>query len=169
MSKVYKLCDCGFMNIFEEAGIAPRRCSECGRNILGKDTFPLEEYEKKQEEKKEEITESPETEGEKEQGIFKLVNAEKNIEIILPEHEDFILGREGVGKEYFGTTISRNHLYVTPTGRLGIRVTDKESLNGTKVNGELLSKGITKIVVPGNTITLDANETGVTLTLQLIE
>ena len=80
-----------------------------------------------------------------------------------------MLGREGLGSCYFGTTISRKHLYVTPTGRLGIRVTDKDSLNGTKVNDEVLSKGITKIVVPGNTITLDTNETGITLTLQRVE
>lgn len=170
MSKVYKLCDCGFMNIFEESDVAPRRCSKCQRNILQKDTFSLDEYEKNQAQKEEEEAKSSsEDTQESQQGIFKLVNTEKNIEILLPEHEDFVLGREGIGSECFGTTISRKHLYVTPTGRLGIRVTDKESLNGTKVNDEVLTKGITKIVVPGNTITLDVNESGITLTLQRVE
>lgn len=170
MSKVYKLCDCGFMNIFEESDIAPRRCSECQRNILQKDIFSYEEYEKSlTEEKNEDKPEKSPEEKPVQKGMFKLVNKEKNIEICLPEKEDFIIGREGLGQEYFGKTVSRKHLYVTPTGSLGIRITDKESLNGTMVNGEQLAKGITKIVVPGNSITLDVNNTGITFILQRIE
>lgn len=170
MSKVYKLCDCGFMNIFEDSEIAPRKCFECTRSILQKEIFSLEEYERKQEENQMSTSdEAPQDSEASGQGIFKLVNLEKNIEIILPEHDECIIGREALGGEFFGKTISRKHLYVVPTGRLGIRVTDKESLNGTKVNDEILSKGITKIVVPGNTITLDINESGITLTLQRIE
>lgn len=165
MAKVCKLCDCGFLNIYEEHDIAPRRCEQCGRNILQKDTFDYEEYQKQQvEEVQPEVEEKPAV-----KGLFKLVCEQKGIELILPEDEDFVLGREGVGAEVFGNTISRNHLYVTPRGRLGISVVDKESLNGTKVNDELLAKGVTKIVVHGNTITLDVNDTGVTLTLLRIE
>ena len=170
MGKVYKLCDCGFMNIFEEGDIAPRRCEECGRNILQKDTFSLEEYEKKKaenEEPEEEDTSKEKTECQV--GLFKLVNEEKNIEIVLPEHDDFVIGREGIGREYFGTTVSRNHLYVSPRGSMGFSVVDKESLNGTKINGEVIAKGATKIVIPGNTITLDINESGITFTLLKIE
>ena len=170
MGKVYKLCDVGHMNIFEENGIAPRKCSECGRNILQKDILSLEEYEKNQTAiKDEEAKESSQNIQENKGHGFKLVNTEKDIVIFLPENDEFVLGREGIGKEYFGATISRKHLYVTPTGSLGIRVTDKESLNGTKINGELLLKGITKIVIPGNTITLDVNETGLTFILQRVE
>lgn len=170
MSKLYKLCSCGFMNIFEESEAAPRNCAKCTRSIMKIDTFSLDEYEEKQSENAEEKTPVPADEKENEREfLFKLVNTEKNIEILLPANDEFVLGREGVGCEHFGSTISRQHLYVAPTGRLGIRVTDKDSLNGTKVNGELLPKGITKIVVPGNTITLDVYETGITLMLQRVE
>ncbi len=173
MGKVYKLCDCGHINVFEENEIAPRRCAQCQRNILQKEIFSLDEYEKRKSEEESEAEnateEAVDTTKEENRGLFKLVNKEKGIEIILPEHDDFIIGRDYIGSEVFGSTISRKHLYVTPTGRLGIKVTDKESLNGTKINDELLAKGTPRIVVPGNTITLDINNSGITLMLQRIE
>lgn len=171
MAKVYKLCDAGHMSIFDEQDAAPRKCAQCGRNILQKDIFPLEEYEErsKEQEKKAEGQQKGSEEKPPAAALLKLVNAEKGIGIILPDKEDFIIGREGVGAEVFGDTVSRKHLYVTPVGRVGISVTDKESLNGTKVNGEVLPKGTAKVVTPGSTITLDINETGITLTLQRIE
>ena len=92
-------------------------------------------------------------------------NEEKDITIELPLNEDFIIGRSGIGSKYFSNTISRNHLYVTPRGGLGITIVDKESLNGTSVNGEPLEKNVEKLVLPGGLVTLDVNETGITFEL----
>lgn len=164
MAQKYKLCDCGHLNIFEETETAPNKCEKCTRKIMHKSIFRLEDYKPPEEveEKKDEETVEDEDEGEV---YFTLVNDERGIEIVLPE-EDFILGREGVGASVLPATVSRKHLYVTPKGRMGIRITDKGSLNGTLVAGKVLPKDTPKIVLAGQTITLDVNSTGITLTLK---
>ncbi len=172
MAKLYKLCDCGHMNIFDETEIEPRTCPECTRSLLRKDIFSLDEYEKRkmQEEAEKEETVTEEEDKTSESGaILKLVNDEKNIEIILPAHEDFVIGREAYGKGVFGSTISRNHLYCSPVGTIGLRVVDKDSLNGTKINGEIIPKGKPKILGIGDELTLDINSGGISLKLKRME
>ena len=164
MSQVYKLCDCGHLNIFEDTEVAPRKCAKCPRNLLTKEIFPLSKY-KPQEEKAEEPAPETKPEPAAERSLFKLVNREKNIEILLPPFEDCVLGRAGLGAEFMPNTVGRKHLYIFPVGRMKLSVKDENSLNGTLINGELLPKGEGRMLLPGDTITLDAKGTGITFEL----
>lgn len=166
MAQKYKQCLCGHLNIFEEEDAAPNKCEKCNRNIFNRSIFYLADYKPPEEEKSE--GETPEEEAPEEaegEEYLALVNEERNIVIEIPE-EDFVLGREGIGAEVLPSTVSRKHLYVVPKGRMGIGVTDKGSLNGTMVEGKPLPKDTYKVVLAGQSITLDVNSTGITLKLK---
>ncbi len=141
----YKLCICGKKNVFESRREAPRKCSNCQRDLLEVSTM---------DENKDEVGASGEENEEAEEGggrqplpssdvtyLFSLEDTNGKYSIDIPPCGG-ILGREALGAEYFSNNmaVSRKHIRVTYRDHMGVMVEDISKF-GTYVNGELLMKG----------------------------
>ena len=154
----YRKCIRNHENEFEEGAVAPTKCRICGMKLGEQDyirnrksnveTYTIPD------------TDFPEISEQKETlsgYAFKIPKLNRLIRI--PDDGDsVILGRAGLGskEELWGFNISRQHLLLKPM-QGGVLITDLGSTNGTIYKGERLEKGAQILIMPGETIILDAN------------
>lgn len=145
----YKMCDCGFRNIFEDLSFIPRKCEECKRSLEGR---PIQEFDETVEETVvDEIKEVVET---CESGLFYIqdIHTEECDDIPV---EGGLLGRAHIGWRIFQKhpSVSRAHIEVSYYKNLGLRIKDI-STYGTYLNDEKLTKNSMETVFEGDVIKL---------------
>ena len=146
----YKLCDCGKKNVFENRGLAPRRCESCGRSLLD---FSVAD----EDDEHEEVEES-QASGFDELSIetfhYTLEDLCGNYAIAIPPSGG-IVGRAALGAENLeaNRAISREHIRVSYRGHIGLLIEDI-SRYGTFLNDERLVKGTPKFAHEGDMVTL---------------
>lgn len=160
-----KVCTCGEKIVFERRLSFPDNCPSCGRKLVdfmihNEDDPRIEELMKdhKDAEKaeREEKPLSAGTDSNKKKYVLKLSNGR---EIEIPE-EGCIIGRAELGAEKLAefSSVSRQHLRVTPRRNVGVLVEDISSY-GTLVDGQRIVKNSPVRVVAGSKITLSDLET----------
>lgn len=158
----YKLCDCGNKTFFEHRGQAPRRCGNCGRSLLEFSVKDEAEDESPEADVLDEVEEKPSEERRADGFYYSLDTMDGGQSIIIPSTGG-IVGRAALGADILedNHAVSREHIRVRYSGRIGVLVEDK-SKYGTFVNGERLIKGTPKFVRDGDIVRLYSVELRVT-------
>lgn len=146
----YKLCDCGTKNTFEHRGLAPRKCKNCGRELLEFSVIDEDLID----EQEEIITDQPSNDISLDRFYYSLITPDGQGEIIIPSSGG-VVGRNALGSELLEKhhAVSREHIKVSYRGRIGLLIEDI-SKYGTFINGEQLVKGATKFARDGDKIKL---------------
>jgi hypothetical protein len=142
----YKKCTCGHRSEFESRGMAPRKCGECTRSLLGLSVIEASSDDEAEEtELEEEVTE---------QCPFSLVSMDEEYSIGIPA-EGCIIGREAVGAKHLlkYNAISREHIKVALRGHSALTIEDVSRF-GSFMNDEPLIKGVSVRVMDGDIIKL---------------
>ena len=133
-----KKCVCGYVNVYEQAGMAPAFCGKCPRSLA---RITEEHYE----EPKAEQPELPAN------GLF----LQYGDELLLVDRK-MIVGRNSEAREWFGEYrgVGRQHFEIEPRASgIGANITDISSVF-TLVNGKKLEKHVAKRILPGAVISL---------------
>jgi len=158
----YKVCEtCEVPNGWTESS-----CESCGASLDG--IFPTELEEQKesveaapQEQVPAPVEASPVVSKTLVLGMeLKLVSQKEGTEIPLP-HQGGVLGREGIGMEYFSKSpyVSRHHVQVFHTENAYTII--HQGSNPTKINGVVLEKGVEYPIKAGDQITIADLDFGV--------
>lgn len=145
----YKLCDCGVKNVFAHRGMAPRKCSDCGRSLLEVSVVDEDLIEED-----EEIIEQPSEDLDVDRFYYSLEAVDGSGSIIIPSSGG-VIGRNSLGADILEhkKAVSREHIKVTYRGRIGLLIEDISKF-GTFVNDEQMVKGSNKFAREGDTIKL---------------
>lgn len=154
-----KRCVCGHVNIYEQMGRSPLRCTKCRRFIAAVTEEVYEEQpqqEETAEEKTPEITETPVPGegGQPEQPRgFAITLESPEGDFVLPVTELITVGRNASGMKYLEhyADVSREHFTIEPRfNGISATLTDMSTF-GTCVNGVRMVKG-TSVAVSNSTV-----------------
>lgn len=158
-----KRCVCGHVNMYEQQGRAPLRCSACSRFIaavveeLYEEPVQQETPKTEQEPRKDpDVPEVPEVPEQPKRFVITLESPDGAFS--LPVTEEITVGRNAAGMDYLVrfADVSRTHFTIAPRfNGISATLTDISS-QGTYVNGVRLVKG-TPVAVSNSTVLRLAN------------
>lgn len=151
----YKMCDCGDKIVFAQRNLAPRKCSNCGRNLIGNTVY---EEEKAETDIKEEVEKEFEKESDEPEKLsefyYSLEDLDGKFSISIPRTGG-IVGRASIGAAELAqySAISREHIKIQYRGHMGLVIEDISKF-GTSINEERILKNTAHFIREGTVIKL---------------